>query len=252
MNLSRLAVALLVLAALNSPAGAHERSRSNSVWTETATGLSGRIYLEARQATLLLSLAAQGTSLQAAYAQRLKDGLQLTRGGAACTLEAPPQVKLDADGRLEGRGNWRCRAAGAIGIEVQVFAPLSANHIHFIRLQTAQGNAERILSRGQNSALFGEQHEVGGGSWLSFFILGVEHILGGADHLAFVLGLILLARGLRQLALLTLGFTVGHSITLALAVLGWVSPPGAVIEALIGFSILFIAAEAALSRTRDF
>jgi hypothetical protein len=78
---------------------------------------------------------------------------------------------------------------------------------------------------------------------MSYGRLGVEHILSGWDHLAFVLALILLARNLGEVARLITGFTVAHSLTLALAVLGWVRAEAAPIEALIGFSVALIALE---------
>lgn len=248
----RFLLSLVLLAGLTGAASAHERSRSNSAWTETETGLTGRIYLDARQATLFLSLTDEGTTLESAYQQRMVDGLRVARGDMACTLDAPPSVRLRADGRLEGQANWICDAQGQIEIGVQVFSPLSANHVHFIRLESAGGVQERILSRGQTTASFGEDGHAGPAEWTGFLILGFEHILGGPDHVAFVLGLMLIVSGWRRLALVTLGFTLGHSVTLALAVLGWVSPPGAAVESLIGFSILFIAAEAALSKSAEF
>jgi len=243
---------LILLMGAAGTASAHERSRSNSVWAETEAGLSGHIYLEARQATLFLSLTEDGTTLGAAYQQRLIDGLRVARGGEACTLDAPPAIRLRADGRLEGRGDWSCASRGVLEIDVQVFSPLSANHVHFIRFQAENAPQERILSRGQTIAVFGDGAATGPANWLGYLSLGFEHILGGPDHIAFLLGLMLIVSGWRRLAMVTLGFTLGHSVTLALAVLGWVSPPGAAIESLIGFSILFIAAEAALNRSTEF
>ena len=74
----------------------------------------------------------------------------------------------------------------------------------------------------------------------AYFVLGVEHILTGIDHLSFVLGLILLI-GLRwELLKAITAFTLAHSITLALAALGVVHLPSAAIEALVAMSILFL------------
>ena len=250
--MTRLLVTLVLLAIAASSAHAHERSRSNSVWIESETGVIGQIFLDARQATLFLSLSEDATSLETVYQQRLMGGLRVNRGQSACTLNSPPLVNLRADGRLEGRGNWDCPETGTLEIDVQVFSPLSANHVHFIRLQTEDGIQERILARGRTTADFSNDAHAGPAGWTGFLALGFEHILGGPDHVAFVLGLMLIVTGWKRLTMVTLGFTLGHSVTLALAVLGWVSPPGAAIESLIGFSILFIAAEAAFSRPSDF
>ncbi|MGE3690407.1 MAG: HupE/UreJ family protein [Novosphingobium sp.] len=77
----------------------------------------------------------------------------------------------------------------------------------------------------------------------AYFRLGIEHILGGADHLLFVAGLVLLV-GLRwRLVGVITSFTLAHSLTLAASTLGWVHAPVAVIEALVALSILFVARE---------
>jgi hypothetical protein len=70
--------------------------------------------------------------------------------------------------------------------------------------------------------------------------LGTEHILAGWDHLAFVLTLCLTAQGLVLLKLVS-AFTIGHSLTLALAALGVVHVPIAPAEACIALSIAFMA-----------
>jgi hypothetical protein len=75
--------------------------------------------------------------------------------------------------------------------------------------------------------------------------MGLEHILGGLDHLLFVLGLVLLVTDLRRLLWTITAFTLGHSVTLALAVLGFVHVPPSPIEVLIALSIVAVAAELA-------
>jgi len=82
-----------------------------------------------------------------------------------------------------------------------------------------------------------------GASFGRYLRLGVDHILSGWDHLAFVLALILLAGRLREVALLATGFTAAHSLTLAAAVLGWAQVRADAVEAVIGFSIALVAAE---------
>jgi hypothetical protein len=73
--------------------------------------------------------------------------------------------------------------------------------------------------------------------------LGVEHILLGIDHLLFVLALLIVTRGTWLLIRTVTAFTVAHSITLALATLGYVHLPSAPVEAAIALSIVFVAAE---------
>jgi hydrogenase/urease accessory protein HupE len=73
--------------------------------------------------------------------------------------------------------------------------------------------------------------------------LGFEHILLGVDHLLFVLGLLLIVRGRLTLFKTITAFTVAHSLTLAVATLGFASAPLAPLNAAIAMSILFLGPE---------
>jgi hydrogenase/urease accessory protein HupE len=78
---------------------------------------------------------------------------------------------------------------------------------------------------------------------LTYLALGVEHILLGVDHLLFVVGLLLITCGVKRLALTITAFTVAHSITLALATLGFVKVPASPVEAVIALSVACLAVE---------
>src|SRR3990172_5755811 len=82
----------------------------------------------------------------------------------------------------------------------------------------------------------------------TYLKLGVEHILGGIDHLLFVLALLILVNGTRRLIATVTAFTLAHSLTLAGATLGFVHVPGPPVEAAIALSIVFVAAEIMHSR----
>jgi hydrogenase/urease accessory protein HupE len=76
-----------------------------------------------------------------------------------------------------------------------------------------------------------------------FFVLGVHHILAGYDHLLFLLALLLRGGTLLSLLKIVTAFTVAHSITLALAVLGVITLPERLVESLIAASIIWVAVE---------
>jgi hydrogenase/urease accessory protein HupE len=78
---------------------------------------------------------------------------------------------------------------------------------------------------------------------VTYLQLGIEHILGGLDHLLFILALILLVGDWRQVAITATAFTLAHSITLAAATLGFIHVPGPPVEATIALSIMVVAAE---------
>jgi hydrogenase/urease accessory protein HupE len=85
----------------------------------------------------------------------------------------------------------------------------------------------------------------------AYTVLGVEHILGGIDHLLFVLGLMLLVRNKWLLVKTITAFTVAHSVTLAAATLGWMRVAQPPVEAVIALSILFLASELAKRHRGD-
>lgn len=77
----------------------------------------------------------------------------------------------------------------------------------------------------------------------TYFVLGVEHILFGFDHLLFVLSLVLLLRRGRTIAKAVTAFTVAHSITLIGSTLGFLGLPQRPVESVIALSIMFLAVE---------
>jgi hypothetical protein len=76
----------------------------------------------------------------------------------------------------------------------------------------------------------------------SFFLLGIEHILSGYDHLLFLAALLVRAQSWLAVLKVVTAFTLAHSLTLALAVLGIVTPPERLVEAVIALSIAWVAA----------
>lgn len=81
------------------------------------------------------------------------------------------------------------------------------------------------------------------GTFRDFIVLGIEHIWIGIDHLLFVAGLVFIARTPRRVLTTVTGFTIAHSITLALSTLDFVRLPIATVEAVIALSIVFLAVE---------
>lgn len=77
----------------------------------------------------------------------------------------------------------------------------------------------------------------------AYLRLGISHILGGVDHLMFLLGLLLLVGPGRRIVLAITAFSVAHSLTLGASALGWVRAPALVIEALVALSIVYVAFE---------
>ena len=80
---------------------------------------------------------------------------------------------------------------------------------------------------------------------VDYAVVGFQHVISGADHLLFVFGLLLLLPGIRARIATISAFTLGHSVTLALAVLGLARLPAALVELAIAASIFWLAVELA-------
>ena len=93
--------------------------------------------------------------------------------------------------------------------------------------------------------------EAKGESLGGFFRLGIDHLLGGLDHILFVLSLVLLARKFKEIAKVITAFTVAHCCTLALVVLKGITLPPRIVEPLIALSIAVVAYQAFQSASRS-
>jgi hydrogenase/urease accessory protein HupE len=118
-----------------------------------------------------------------------------------------------------------------------------------LTVRWADGSSARQFFAGSGTAIEVPLHvlQAGSGSLrqtaLRYLGLGIEHILLGIDHLLFVLGLLLIVRGAWMLIKTITAFTLAHSITLALATLGFVEVPSPPVDAAIALSIMFLGAE---------
>ncbi|TAL35572.1 MAG: HupE/UreJ family protein [Phenylobacterium sp.] len=160
-------------------------------------------------------------------------------GGA---LEKPPTLEQAAPGYVTRV--WRVRDGPPLEGQVLEVEGLSQSVTDVIVRVTARDGRtlDHVLKPAQPKFTL-SLAPAAGVAVPAYLVLGVEHILIGIDHLLFVLGLLLLIGPNWRLVKAITGFTVAHSITLALAALGYISFPSAAIEALVALSILFVAVE---------
>jgi len=148
--------------------------------------------------------------------------------------------------------------SGQLRLVSSLFERLPLGHREFLSVQTASGAilGEAMLSAEENSLQIdlpavteSTAASNKSQSFFAFLKLGVEHIWLGVDHLLFVFGLLLLVKSRWMLLKTVTAFTVAHSITLALATLGYAHLPGPPLNAAIAFSILILGIEIVRSRS---
>ncbi|WP_201007385.1 HupE/UreJ family protein [Paenibacillus glycanilyticus] len=81
-----------------------------------------------------------------------------------------------------------------------------------------------------------------------FFILGIEHLITGYDHILFVLSLLIGARSMKQILGVVTAFTAAHTVTLLLAGFGVIHLPGKLVESVIALSIIYVALNSILNK----
>jgi len=239
------AALLLGLSALAPPAWAHSRSVSwSSVEIE---GQGARIVLRVPQLELTrLPWGAVSGALPPGLAAYAISSLRLEAGGRPCPVVEGPRLLRSPTERAALEWRVACPTAADLVLESDFLLDVAPSHLHFARVRRDGAVVERVLSDEARRwpLLATADGGAPAGSTLGGYVwLGVEHIAGGADHLAFLLALLLLARRAADVLTIVTGFTVAHSITLALAALGRVAPASAAVEALIGLSIALVAAE---------
>lgn len=159
--------------------------------------------------------------------------------------EVARREAVAAPGAVLRRFALDCGSAGIGGAVVALDAPHGQGTDVLVLVRYASGRTFSGVLRGDAPTL--TVPDVAGGSRLavarSYLALGVRHIATGADHLAFVLGLLLLSRGVGGVVRTVTAFTAGHSVTLALAALGLARASQAPVEATIAASIALLGVE---------
>ncbi len=164
------------------------------------------------------------------------------------TLPCPPAT--EATQRLEGTAfisEWTldCGETELVGSTLAVTGLETSGTDALVRVALADGREMRaILTSASSSYVIPAQEswtEVGRG----YLILGAEHLFGGLDHVLFVLGLLALLGASRRLLLAITSFTIGHSLTLAIAALDLLRLPPAPVEVAIAVTLVVLAVELA-------
>ncbi len=161
---------------------------------------------------------------------------------ANCTNLTEPVVQSLASGAVE-RWLVDCGSSGMLNETIVIDGLPATQTDTLLRIKLIDGTMHTTVLRPDSPSFLvppkPSRSRVAG----SYLLLGIEHILGGFDHLLFVLGLLLIVRSTTLLIKTITSFTLAHSVTLAMATLGFVHVPQAPVEAVIALSIIFLATE---------
>tara|TARA_B100001057_G_scaffold3504_1_gene3145 strand:- start:485 stop:1702 length:1218 start_codon:yes stop_codon:yes gene_type:complete len=244
-------IILFVLFSINS-AYAHYFSESFSKWNISNQDIKVNFNLLELEATRILKidkyqkLLSNKMSENEIFKIYLKKNLFVESEGIECDLKDDTKILSSKEGYLRIELNYKCPFSSNIKIINNALFYLIDSHIHIARIYRDNSIflEKALFFNDQSIHLDEEVKEKKFFEQFSNFInSGFNHIIGGYDHLIFVLGLLLLINNFKLLFLAITGFSIGHSITLALTALEIVIPNISLIEAIIGFTIMFVALE---------
>lgn len=258
--LARLLLPLLAGLASAGPAAAHPLGMSLAEVTPEPARTRLVLALAAEDAEVALGWRfydrAAGEvpeALRAELGERLRaylgERLRLSAGGAACN-GGPPEVSTQGH-VVNVRVEWPCGDRdGPLELETRLLAGQEPRYVQHLRIFRGDDMVDVVLRDGAERASLGAPADPVAVAW-AYVLSGIEHILAGADHLAFLLGLLLWATRLISVVKVVTAFTVAHSITLTLGVLDLVRVPMRVVDPLVALTVVWVAVENVLSRDVD-
>ena len=268
------------------PAVAHDQSRSQSQWLRQGDRLFATFSTSAWHATAITSNRT-ADELARAWSRAIDENVSVSvRSDSPCDDVAPAQAVAAAPGFLRVEKAYGCKRARAVMVTLTLHDLFPPNHIHYATGRDGTGSAwDRTLTRrsptleiapdialGLNSA----KSAATAGSEIAseiapdaaskasdgsnpmrpqeaytYFRLGVDHILRGHDHIAFLAALVMATATIGRLAWMISGFTLGHALSLGLATTGKITTDSALVEILIAFTVLVASTDVLALATTD-
>ena len=240
-------VAALVLAlgpGLSAPAFAHTRSETHSAWQIKGATVHLQFTvpdLEAKRITPNEDMPSveQLGSYVAGHVGAFS-------GNQACKMTEGPRPLTTAPGYRRYEFTFECPSADEIKVHSSAWFELVETHTDFAQIQTDTGAfVEELITKDQQTldVTANSVSPLQNAGLLEFMKMGIMHIFTGVDHMSFMLGLVLISRRVRDLLFVVTGFTLGHSLTLGLAVTGILRPEAQFIDSLVALTIALIGAE---------
>jgi hydrogenase/urease accessory protein HupE len=261
--------AVVAVSLASSPASAHALGLSTGEYTATGAGVGVKLaFARGEVASVLPRLDdnrdGHVTALEVELAKKdleskVLSRIHVTSRGAACSPVLLSAALTEQDG-LAIDGRFDCASAGAsLEVDVALLDDLSHGHRHVARAVGATAHDEVLFKGHASFAITPPDGDAGASAsgaeaaaagapshassaW-SFLKMGIEHILTGYDHLVFLFGLVLLRARVKELLAVVTAFTIAHSITLAVAALGFFTPSPRFVEPAIALSIAYVGIE---------
>ncbi len=253
----------LILITISKFSYAHYFSESYSNWIISDNKVSATFTILKLEATRVLQIdkfqeigQEKQLSEGEVFLEYFKPRISVLESSKECLLDNEPSLISGKDEYHTIELSYLCASTNSIKIINNVLFDIAQSHVHLSRISIDDQILEKALFYNDQTIFINDLKTKKEKSFVdsltNFISTGMNHILTGFDHLIFLMGLIILVNNFKHLLIVITGFTLGHSITLALVALNIVVPNSLMIEALIGFTILFIAAEYMMKEEKNF
>ena len=253
----------LILITISKFSYAHYFSESYSNWIISDNKVSATFTILKLEATRVLQIdkfqeigQEKQLSEGEVFLEYFKPRISALESSKECLLDNEPSLINGKDEYHTIELSYLCASTNSIKIINNVLFDIAQSHVHLSRISINDQILEKALFYNDQTIFINDLKTKKEKSFVdsltNFISTGMNHILTGFDHLIFLMGLIILVNNFKHLLIVITGFTLGHSITLALVALNIVVPNTLMIEALIGFTILFIAAEYMMKEEKNF
>jgi hypothetical protein len=227
-----------------STAGAHTKSTSYSNWRIVGSSVHLTVTIPLIEAARL-SRPGEAQPPDERVASYLTQRLSVAEAGKPCPIVTAIRSLAATEQFRRFEMVFKCPTSAQLALHSAIFIDLVPSHISLAQIQGDDGSVIQQMFTKDHQTLESsdEDQSLRDAGFLKYVQMGIMHIFTGTDHMSFLLGLVLISRRLRDLVFVITGFTIGHSVTLALAVTGLIRPHAEYIDALVALTIAMIGAE---------
>lgn len=241
-RMHRMVAVAIATIGLAMDAGAHTRSESYSHWHESDTSITATITIPLREVMLLYQTGSSAIPPGELFRDELVAKTRVARNSGNCDASAV-NILQAASGFVRVEMTFDCGDEAPVSIHYRALFEAAPAHVHYAKLHRGEDRFESLFTDTSDTWNISDIGAAGTYSFTSFLTIGIEHISGGVDHVAFLIGMLLIAGTIGRSIIAVTGFTLGHSISLAAAVLGYVHADSTLVEAFIGFTVALVAVE---------
>ena len=234
----------ICLLLINSTSLSHTKSESYSNWIISQDNILATITIPLYEVTRLPGIQSKTTTFEELFLKHTEESIKVRTQKEDCQLIS--SQKLNAtEGFVRIEMSYDCNTSNLLMVDYRAIFDFSPSHMHFAKIYKKGILISELLVNNATETwkISTSESQKPNSNVLQFFKLGVDHISGGYDHIAFLMGILLVAGTITRSIIAVSGFTIGHSLSLFAATVGIIESNSKIVEVFIGYTIALMAVE---------